>query len=169
MRRTSRVFLDISCDQGLSSKRLIIQLDHDTSPKTTENFVSLCSGSCGYGYKGSKLHRIIPGFMCQGGDFTNGDGTGYKSSFESNLFDDENFSRKHNKRGILSMANIGPNTNASQFFITFGKCDWLDGKCVALGEVISGYDPLDLIETMANRRGEPVSDVTIVNCGEITV
>jgi len=165
MSSNPQVYFDIRID-GQFSGRLRIMLRKDVCPITVENFRCLCTHEKGFGYKGSALHRIIPGFMAQGGDFTKGDGTGGKSIF-GKKFEDENFTLKHTGAGILSMANSGKNTNGSQFFLTFARTEWLDGKHVVFGQVIQGLEVLKKIEACGTKAGKPTKKVIIANCGEL--
>jgi len=161
------VFLDVEADDELLG-RILIELRTDIVPKTSENFRALCTGEKGFGFEGSTFHRIIPNFMLQGGDFTNHNGTGGRSIYGSK-FDDENFTLSHTKPGIMSMANSGPNTNGSQFFITTTKTAWLDGKHVVFGTVTDGMDVVKCIEALGSASGQPSKQVHIRDCGQLSI
>ncbi|NED12019.1 peptidylprolyl isomerase [Streptomyces sp. SID9124] len=162
---TSQVFFDITINDEPAG-RIVFNLFDDIVPKTAENFRQLATGQNGYGYKGSSFHRVIPEFMLQGGDFTRGDGTGGKSIY-GEKFADENFKLAHTKPGLLSMANAGPNSNGSQFFITTIVTSWLDGKHVVFGEV-ADEDSMVLvkrIESLGSQSGRTKAKITISDSG----
>jgi len=156
-------------NQWQAMGEIYFELFADQVPRTAENFRQLCTGEAGerLTYKDSIFHRIIPGFMCQGGDFTRGDGTGGESIY-GETFEDENFSRKHTKPGLLSMANAGPNTNGSQFFITTEKTPWLDGKHCVFGQVVMGMPLVRQMESYGSEDGTPAATVSITQCGELS-
>ncbi len=170
------VFFEISIGSKPAG-RVEMELFKDVVPKTAENFRALCTGEKGKGkfgaplhYKNSTFHRVIPEFMCQGGDFTRGDGTGGESIYGIK-FPDETFSGRagrHFGPGTLSMANAGPNTNGSQFFICTAQTNWLDGKHVVFGQIISGYDVIKKAEAVGSRNGATRERVVITDCGEVT-
>ncbi|MER7574524.1 peptidylprolyl isomerase [Streptomyces sp. NPDC126514] len=164
---TTKVYFDITIN-GEPAGRINFNLFDDVVPKTAENFRALATGEKGFGYAGSSFHRIIPEFMLQGGDFTAGNGTGGKSIY-GEKFADENFKLKHDRPGLLSMANAGPNTNGSQFFVTTVVTGWLDGKHVVFGEVAdeTSMQLVKKIESLGSQSGTPSAKVTISAAGQL--
>lgn len=166
-----RCFFDVSIGDR-SAGRITFELFNDV-PRTTENFRALCTGERGVGaagkplhFRSSVFHRIIPQFMIQGGDFTRGNGTGGESIY-GERFADENFRHRHSEPYLLSMANAGPNTNGSQFFITTVPTPHLDGKHVVFGRVVDGVDVVRAMEATGSRDGRTSQRVTITNCGQL--
>ena len=167
-----RVFFDLTMN-GQPFGRIVMELFKNVVPKTAENFRALCTGELGMGksgkklhYKGSHFHRVINKFMAQGGDFTRGNGTGGESIYGMK-FEDENFKIRHTGPGDLSMANAGPNTNGSQFFITFIKCDWLDGKHVVFGRVEEGMNLVEQMNKKSSSSEKHKATFVINDCGQL--
>eukprot|EP00826_Nyctotherus_ovalis_P057762 TRINITY_DN7905_c0_g1_i3.p1 TRINITY_DN7905_c0_g1~~TRINITY_DN7905_c0_g1_i3.p1 ORF type:complete len:172 (+),score=27.24 TRINITY_DN7905_c0_g1_i3:128-643(+) len=165
------VFLDI-CIENVCQGRLVFHLFANVVPKTVDNFKQLCTGSFTQpggktlSYRGSFIHRIIPDFLFQGGDIVSYDGRG-SASIYGERFPDENFSLKHQNDGVLSMANNGPDSNGSQFFVTLSPCPWLDGRNVVFGEVIEGLNFMKRVERFGSQTGAPTARIYIANCGQL--
>ena len=171
---TDKVYFDVEIDSKPAG-RIIFGLFGDVVPWTVENFRSIAEGNLGVGklgeemdYAGTNFHRIIPNFMAQGGDFSAGDGTGGESIYGI-TFEDENFLLHHTKPYLLSMANAGPNTNGSQFFITFTPTPWLDGHHVVFGEVIEGFEVVDALEAIGTSSGKPTKRASVKASGSIPI
>ncbi|MGW1902233.1 peptidylprolyl isomerase [Streptomyces hirsutus] len=164
---TTKVYFDITINDEPAG-RIVFNLFDDVVPKTAENFRALATGEKGFGYAGSSFHRVIPDFMLQGGDFTQGNGTGGRSIY-GEKFADENLTLKHDRPGLLSMANAGPNSNGSQFFITTIVTGWLDGKHVVFGEVADteSMDLVKKIEALGSSSGRTSAKITIAESGQL--
>ncbi|CAM9909816.1 unnamed protein product [Pylaiella littoralis] len=167
------VFFDVTIG-GQAAGRIEMTLRSDVVPRTAENFRCLCTGEKGVGksgkplhFKGSSFHRVITDFMCQGGDFTRGNGTGGESIY-GEKFADENFQLRHTEPGVLSMANAGANTNGSQFFLCTVVTSWLDGKHVVFGKVTKGMDVVKSVESVGSASGKTSSPVVIADCGQLS-
>merc|ERR1712078_8670 len=167
------VFFDMTIG-GSPAGRIEMTLRADVVPKTAENFRALCTGEKGQGrsgkalhFKGSSFHRVITQFMCQGGDFTRGNGTGGESIY-GEKFADENFTLKHTGPGILSMANAGPGTNGSQFFLCTVQTAWLDGKHVVFGSVTNGMEVVKAVDAVGGQSGKTSQPVMIADCGQLS-
>ncbi len=168
-----RVFLDIKIGD-VPVGELVIELRQDIVGKTCENFRALCTGEKGFDtnsgkplcYKGCSVHRVVPGMVCQGGDIINDDGTGGTSIYGGS-FEDECFTLRHTGRGVVSMVNSGPDSNRSQFFISFATNDWMDDAHVVFGYVVEGMHVLQKIENAGSANGRPTMPITIMSCGEL--
>ncbi|KAH9953711.1 cyclophilin-like domain-containing protein [Russula dissimulans] len=162
----ANVFFNIAINSK-SAGRVVFRLFDEEVPRTAQNFRELATGQHGFGYAQSGFHRIIPNFMIQGGDFTEHNGTGGRSIY-GEYFEDESFELKHHKAGLLSMANRGPNTNGSQFFITTAVTSWLNGRHVVFGEVVEGMEVVRAVEAVGTDSGDPKQRVVITSSGVVS-